>query len=75
MQSELTVAQAAKILDMSVACVNSFLNDRTIESRWENGVRLILPDSFWEFASDYRAKLEALAELSQLAQEMGMYDD
>ena len=74
MQSELTVAQAAKILDMSVACVNSFLDDGTIESRWENGMRLILPDSFWEFEADYRKRRVTMAELTRLAQEMGMYD-
>ena len=74
MQSELTVAQAAKILDMSVACVNSFLDDGTIESRWENGIRLIQPDSFWEFEVDYREGREVLAELAQWAQEAGDYD-
>ena len=75
MPSELTITQAAKILDMSVACVNSFLDDGTIESRWENGTRLIQPDSFWEFESDYREGREAMADLTRWAQEMGMYDD
>ena len=74
-QSGLTVAQASKILDMSEACVNSFLDDGTIESRWENGVRFIQPDSFLEFELDYREGREAMAELTRLAQEMGMYDD
>ena len=74
MPSELTVAQAAKILDMSVACLDDMLDDGIIESRRENGMRLIQPDSFWEFESGYRKRRETMAELTRLAQEMGMYD-
>ena len=72
--SELTVAQAAKILDMPEDCVNEFLDDGTIKFRLENGERLVQQDSFLEFESDYREGRSVLAELAQLGQEMGMYD-
>ena len=73
-QPELTVAQAAKILDMSEGAINELLDLGIIESRRENGVRSIQQDSFWEYEADYREGREVMAELTWLAQEMGMYD-
>jgi len=73
--SELTVAQAARILDMSEACVEDYLDDGIIKSRWENDMRLIQPDSFWEFDQKQKRMEEGLNEIVRLSQEMGLYDD
>ena len=72
---ELTVAQASKILDMTEACVNELLDAGSIESRWKYNERLVQQDSLLAFDSKYREGCAVLAELAQLAQEMGMYDD
>jgi hypothetical protein len=73
--SELTVAQAAKLLNMSVGCLDELLDDEIITSRLENGKRLIQMDSFLEFEAEYRERLKALAEMTRWDQEMGLYDD
>ena len=74
MVSELTVAQAARLLDMSEGCVNELLRDNIIHSRLVAGERLVQWDSVKSFGADYRAGLDALAEISQEWQEMGLYD-
>jgi len=72
--SECTVAQAARFLDMSEGCVNELLRDNVIHSRLVAGERLVQWESLKNFGADYRAGLEALAEISQEWQEMGLYD-
>ena len=72
--SECTVAQAAEFLDMSEACVTELLRDQIIISRLANGERLIQRDSLLEYGMEYREGLEALAEIAQMSQEMGLYD-
>jgi hypothetical protein len=74
MPTEWTVAQAAKLLDMSEGCVNGLLNDGIIEFRLENGERRIQRDSLLEFETEYREQGEALSEIAQWSQEMGLYD-
>ena len=75
MVTECTIAQAAKILDMSEGCVNELLRDETILSRQINGERLVQMDSLLAFEMEYREGLETLAEITRLSQEMGFYDD
>ena len=75
MPSELTVAQAARILDMSEACVEDYLDDGIIESRWENGKRLIQWDSLMKFYQKRKWMEEGLNEIARMSQEMGLYDD
>jgi len=74
MPSELTVAQAAKFLDMSEGCVNEFLDDEIIAFRLVNDERWVQRDSLLEFEADYREGREFMAEITQMAQEMGLYD-
>ena len=73
--SECTVAQAAQFLDMSEGCVEELLDDAIIESRLKNGERLVQRDSLVKFGTDYREGLAVLAEITQMSQEMGLYDD
>jgi hypothetical protein len=72
--SEWTVAQAAKLLDMSEGCLNEYLDDEIIAFRLEDGNRLIQRDSLLEFEAEYREGLEALADITRWSQEMGLYD-
>jgi hypothetical protein len=72
--SELTVAQAAKILDMSEGCINELLNDGIIAFRQEKDKRWVQRDSFLEFEQEYREQGEALADIARWSQEMGLYD-
>ena len=72
--SELTVAQAARILDMSEACLDDMLDDGIIESHWVNGIRLVQEDSLLAFDTRYREGCAVLAELAQWGQEVGDYD-
>ena len=73
--SELTVAQAARFLDMSEGCVNSWLNLGQIAFRQEHGERLIQLDDLLEFERDWNRRLAAFAEMVSVNQEMGLYDD
>jgi hypothetical protein len=72
--SDLTVAEAARILDMSVGCLNELLDDGIMAFRLTNGERLVQRDSFLEFEREYREQDEALARMISLDQEMGLYD-
>ena len=73
--SEWTVSQAAKLLDMSEACVNNLLDLGILEFRQDGGRRLLQGDRLLEYEADYRDKKEAMAEITQWTQEMGLYDD
>ena len=72
--SELTVAQAAQLLDMSEGCVNELLDDEIIKFRLEQGQRWVQRDSLLEFDAEYREKRKAMAEITRWSQEMGLYD-
>ena len=73
--SECTVAQAAKFLDVSEGYVNEVLDDNLIEHRLEGGRRLIDWNSLQEYGQERKRRLIAFAEMVQLNQEMGLYDD
>ena len=75
MPSELTVAQAARILDMSEACLDEYLDDRIIEFRRENDKRLVQWDSLMKFYQKRKWMEEGLNEIARMSQEMGLYDD
>jgi hypothetical protein len=73
--SDLTVAQAAALLDMSEACVNDLLNIGVLEFRRESGERLLLRDPLLAY-KERCERIEAwLAEESRWNQEMGLYDE
>ena len=73
--SECTVAQAAKFLGLSEGYVNETLDDNLIAHRQEGGRRLIDWNSLQEYKQERERRLAAFAEMVQLNQEMGLYDD
>ena len=75
MPSELTVAQAARMLGVSEAGIDEYIDDGIIESRWENGKRLIQWDSLVKFYQKRKWMEEGLNEIVRMSQEMGLYDD
>ena len=72
--TEYTIAQAARILEMSEGCVNELLDEGAITFRLKNGERLVQRDRLLEFDSEYRKRCEGLARIAQWSQEMGLYD-
>ena len=73
--SELTVAQAAAILDMSEACLDQLLDIGAYEFRQEGNQRLIERDYLIGRAEKHARTHAALAEMARWDQEMGLYDD
>jgi len=72
--SECSVIQAAEFLDMSAGCVEELLDAGVLTFRFDGEQRWVKRDRLLEYGADYREGLEALAELSQISQEMGLYD-
>ena len=75
MQSELTVAQAAKILDTSEACLEQLLDIGAYEFRQVGNQRLIERDYLMEQARWHARTRAGLREMARMNQEMGLYDD
>jgi len=75
MPSELTVAQAAALLDMSEAAVNDMLKIGILEYRQDGGQRLIDRDKLLEYKEECEYKRAGVIEIMRLDQEMGLYDD
>ena len=75
MVSELTVAQAARFLDVSEGYVHEMLNAGRVLFRQENGERLIDWDNLQHYWKDREHRRAALEEMVRLDQEMGLYDD
>ena len=73
--SELTVAQAAKLIDAKEGYINELLADGLVAFRQKNGEHLILRDSLLEYIQDLDRRLAALGEMVRWDQEMGLYDD
>jgi hypothetical protein len=74
-ESECTVAQAAKFLDISECHLNDLLDNNFIASRQENGERLVQWNSILDFEQQVASRLAGLDEMARLDQEMGLYDD
>ena len=73
--SELTIAQAAKILDRREGLIHELIEDGDIDSRIVNGELMVVRDSFLNYKQDRDRKFAALAEMVRENQEMGLYDD
>jgi hypothetical protein len=73
--SELTVAQAAKFLDVSQGFVNELLDFNVLEFREDAGCRLIRSDDLVEYGQERKRRHAALDEMVRWNQEMGLYDD
>ena len=72
--SELTVAQAAKLIDASEGYIDELLDTGFVAFRLENGRRLVRRDRLLEHEAEYQEGLKGLAEITQMSQEMGLYD-
>jgi len=75
MVSELTVAQAARLLDVPEGYVNEMLNASRVIFRMEDGERLIEWNSLQDYEREWTRRNAALDEMVRLDQEMGLYDD
>jgi hypothetical protein len=73
--SEVTVAEAAKVLRTSEKHLNNLLSAGHIASRQENGECLVRQDSLIEFAQKRERTLAALDEMVRWDQEMELYND
>ena len=73
--SELTVAQAAKLIDAKEGYINELLQTGRVVFRQENGIRLIRQDSLLEYEQDRDRRHAKLNEMVRWDQEMGLYDD
>ena len=79
MPSELTVAQAARILcmsdlKMSERRLNDILDEGNLEFRLENGERLISVDTLFDYIQMRKSRQAWLDEMAREDQEMGLYD-
>lgn len=75
MMPECTVAQAARLLDMSEACVNGLLDLGAIKYTEDGEHRLIKRDDLIEYGQNYKRKNAAVDRIVRMSQEMGLYDD
>ena len=73
--SELTVAQAAKLIDASEGYINELLQTGRVVFRQENGVRLIRQDNLLQYEQDRDRRHAKLDELFRLFEEMGLSDE
>jgi excisionase family DNA binding protein len=73
--SEVTVAEAAALLDVSEDSVDCLLNNNTLQYRQDGAQRLIDQDRLLEYKHRREHKRAGLIEMMHLNQEMGLYDD
>ncbi len=73
-QAEITVPEAALILDMSAGRLTRLLDENLIENRMENEHRLVILESVMAYDQKRRYRHALLAKMTQDAQDMGLYD-
>ena len=73
--SGLTVAQAARLLDVPEGYVNEMLNAGRVVFRHEDGERLIEWDSLRDYGQERKRRNEAAENLFRFFEEMGLSDD
>jgi len=73
--TELTVAQAAALLDVPEGYIDELLDDDLVEYRLEGTQRLVNRDGLLEYEQRRKRRHEALNEMVRLDQEMGLCDD
>jgi hypothetical protein len=73
--SELTVAQAARLLDMSEACIYELFKIDVLKYRKEGEQCWVNRDKLFEYKERRECRGVALAEMVRMNQEMGLYDD
>ena len=73
--SELTVAQAARFLDVPEGYVNEMLNAGRVVFRHEGGERLIERDNLQDYWQERERRNAAAESLFRFFEEMGLSDD
>lgn len=73
-QSEITVPEAALILDMSANRLIRLLDENLIENRTEGDRRFVILESVLAYDQKRRYRHAVLAKMTQDAQDMGLYD-
>ena len=74
MQSDLTVAQAAKILGSREGLIHSLIEDGDVDSRIVDGEKMVVRESFIAYKKERDRRIAAMAEMVRENQEMGLYD-
>ena len=74
MPSELTIAQAARMLDRRENLILELIKDGEFDSRIVNGELMVVRDSFLNYKYERDRKNASLAEMVRENQEMGLYD-
>ena len=73
--SELTVAQAARLIDVSEGLVDELLKAKRVVFRLDDGERLIERNSLVDYWQERERRRASFAEMVRMNQEMGLYDD
>jgi len=73
--TELTVAQAAALLDVPEGYIEELLDDDLIEYRQEGAQRLVNHNGLLEYKKERDRRHALLNEMVRMNQEMGLYDD
>ena len=74
MPSELTIAEAAKVLDSREGLIHELIEDGEFDSRIVNGELVVVRDSFLNYKHERDRKNAAFAEMVRWEQEMGLDD-
>ena len=74
-QAEVSVAQAAKFLDMSEDCVEELLGLGRIEYRQDGDQSMIDRDSLLAFGQRRARRHASLDKIVRMSEEMGLYDE
>jgi hypothetical protein len=73
--SELTVAQAARLIDVPVGYIDELLDTGLVVFRWENDKRLVQWSSLQGFEADRERRHAELDKLFLMFQEAGLSDE
>ena len=73
--SELTVAQAAKLIDTPEGYIDELLDAGRVVFRWENNKRLVQRDSLLNFEADRDRRHAELDKLFMMFREAGLSDE
>ena len=73
--SELTVAQAARLIDVSEGFVDELLKAKRVVFRLEDGERLIERNSLVDYWQERERRNEAAESLFRFFEEMGLSND
>ena len=74
-EEEVSVAQAARYLDLADSSIHVLLDNGALKGRQEGDQCWIDLGSLTEYEADCRRMNEGLNEIIRMSEEMGLYDD